>query len=1241
MKHRLALSCMVFLAGAAMAVAAPLYRAIPLDGWQPVNVGDYFLTPMGEANPEGLGLSHDADFSVAARVTFPETLASKAAVLSLGDPATHQITLTVYPWGTYAYLSSAAKEGGTNVLLGEWKIPTGEDGLDPALVPGKTYDIALTYAAATKTFALWVNGKQQSLTLNTAAVNSKDDDPSAPKLKRDVAFPALRLSGRIYEDNIESFTFAGGRYANVGVFGFALNETQVAQLHEADITLSRFIAKQDGVISVDLSAGDDATTAWQPEWNGKVVILRGTGTLEVSGTATPKECFLADGTALTVRCKMGDGIIVEDLLTLEGNASVSAEFTGLPETSGTYTVLSDKAQRQIPPLASALPPEIPEGSAAYLPDEWLSAGTVSIAIIPTDTDGAYLLGSPLDYEWYLAACPMDATVRLSADITLEPKAYTAKPEFGGTFDGAGHTLTFPEGATMEGEKYAGLICGTTSSGAAFAVKNLRVCAYGALTAKGSSCGTLVGGCGAYADTNTQASFENLHVIVGGALTAASSGGGAGGIVGDFWGTWTGKGPMRNLRVDLLPTARLTAPYSGEGGRGAGGVMGAAASPVALENVLVVLQAGVTFDAPEKWRGGVMARQRGTYSAQAITVVDFGTPATHYLATGGNVEGLRLFRASAATAAMPEGTTPVLLETGSFSARDGATRALLSGTEEDLLLLPEPTPEDAAWAMAPAEGANTVTVTPTDSTRQNPGATLPLEYTFRAMDEAFAEETLWSPTVTAVCTPTMLSDDGAIELRSASDYEWYLEACPNGATVRMTQDITLPPKTYQARTFTTLTFDGNGHTLTFPSGATINGTGATTGQDYCGLVAGQLHKGEIKDVTVVVGGKVWAKPYAGAVLGATVWGGTETVSLSGVRVRLLEGGEISATPGSGNNAYAGGIVGRNYHNPAILSGCAILLEQGARLTNANSNEAKWKQTGAVCGGLHQMGREQGVTVMDLGVIMPEGSCYSNDASGDIRLFKASDVTTDYGISASGTPQAFLLRGQQEGVFEDGLLRLSDSEAAIVKAGSVKAVNGDEWALRQEGNAVTVTEGPGGRCELTYGVEGFEDVAIPVAFTPMALAELPEGTTATPEQRTRLMAEAAQAGLPLPAKVAFRTHAESPTFEALDVFDGILRADKETGTLILGYDFGIVGITPKHAEADGPTMLNVTIRVQGDQGAATFAEGTTIDLVRISDGSSLLEAPVSPTPGTSEILCSFPLKADTECFRVKASKTQETP
>lgn len=90
---------------------------------------------------------------------------------------------------------------------------------------------------------------------------------------------------------------------------------------------------------------------------------------------------------------------------------------------------------------------------------------------------------------------------------------------------------------------------------------------------------------------------------------------------------------------------------------------------------------------------------------------------------------------------------------------------------------------------------------------------------------------------------------------------------------------------------------------------------------------------------------------------------------------------------------------------------------------------------------------------------------------------------------------------------------------------------------------MTEGPGGRCELTYGVEGFEDVAIPVAFTPMALAELPEGTT--------------------------------------------------------------------------------------------------IDLVRISDGTSLLEAPVSPTPGQSEFTCSFPLPEDTECFRVKASKTQETP
>lgn len=1229
MKATCLLAGIAALLGAATVTAAPpLYRPVQLKGWAPKNAGDCFLTSTD------LGLSHATDFSVAMRVTFPETLAAKAAVLSLGDPATHQVSLTVWS-GNYAYLSSAHKSGGTNVLLGEWKIPTGEEGLEPALLPGKTKDIALTYTAATKAFALWIDGKQQALTLNTSAVNSKDD-PAAPTLKREVAFPSLRLSGRIYGDVVADYTFAGGAYANVGVFGFALNAEQVAQLHEANATLDSFVAQQENVVTVDFAAKEGVTSqAWQAEWDGKVVLIRGAGTLEVAGTAAPKELLLADRAALTVRCKMGAGIVAQDLLTVGDGATVSADFTGLPERSGAYAVLSDKAGTTIPPLTSATPPAIPEGTAAYLPENWLAEGKASIAIIPTAEDGAYLLVSPLDYEWYLADCPATASVRLTQDIALDAKAYTAKAEFGGTFDGDGHTLTFPEGATMEGAAYAGLVCGTSPTGSALIVKNLRVVMNGTIAAKGSSCGAVVGGCGAYSDSSTSSSFENLHVIIGGALNAASAKGGTGGVVGEFWGSWAGKGPMRNLRVELLPTAKLNAPCSSTSGRGVGGVMGGAANPVAMEHVLVVLHQGATLTSAKQC-GGVVAMARAKYAAKSISVVDFGatfskTAPYFHASNAPTLTDITCFRSDAAKGTAPTGAAVVRMETGSFQARDGATVALLGDTEANRLVA---LPMSDVWAVEAAEGANTVKVSPSDSPDLNPGTTQSLEYAFHAFTTA-PEGTLWSDTVTAACTFTMRAADGAIELYTAKDYEWYLANCPNGATVRMKQDITLEAKEYRALVLNTLTFDGDGHTVTLPKGATINGSGSTTGSDYSGVVAGQLYKGEIKNVMVVVGGKVWAKPYAGAVLGASTWDSGGAVSLKDVRVLLKEGSEIASTPGSGNNAHTGGLVGRNYNSPITLSSCTILLEAGSKLTNGNATAATKAQTAAVCGGVYT-GKETGVTVVDLGATMPAKASYSRDTKGTITLYKASNLSTAYGTAVAATPVETMLQGEQEGIVEDGTLTLVTGEAPMVSAAKAEG-----WTLAWEGNTVTVSEGPGGVCSLTYGLEGFEGMEIPVSFTPMTLADLPEGVAATPAQKSLLMAAAAKAVLPIPAKVAFRTGSKQPTLDALEVFEGILRADKESGALVVGYDFGISKVTVAKDEETDAQKVAVTVRVQTDEGLpATFVEGAQVKLVRTFDGTPLGD-PIIIAPGAegNEVVCHFPLGDATELFRAQIAKASE--
>ncbi len=185
----------------------------------------------------------------------------------------------------------------------------------------------------------------------------------------------------------------------------------------------------------------------------------------------------------------------------------------------------------------------------------------------------------------------------------------------------------------------------------------------------------------------------------------------------------------------------------------------------------------------------------------------------------------------------------------------------------------------------------------------------------------------------------IAEDGAYCLDSEADYAWFLAECPGGATVRLTGDIMLLPKRYTAwyATGDTLTFDGQGHTITLPEGATMDGDGSTTGRDYAGIVAGRLKSGAIRDVNVIVGGRVVARPYAGAVLGSGMYSGGGEVVIENVGVYLLSTGAIEAE-GNGTNGHAGALVGRGYSNDVSFNDCLIVCEAGSRITNLDNRGA---------------------------------------------------------------------------------------------------------------------------------------------------------------------------------------------------------------------------------------------------------------------------------------------------------------
>lgn len=1167
----------IFAIGCTMALnAVPTCPILDLGGWQPQTVSDTFTIG-------NLDLSSSKSFSVVTRVTLPPTFAKWGAVFSLGNEATHQLTLTFSSDQGRAYLSGG---GSPNALGGKtWYVP--QSGFDATQDGGKTFSIALVNDVEQNEFALWINGKKQTLS------STKDDTGErVPALAGGADFPQLRLGNRIYSKNDTTQHFAGAVYDYIGIFKTALTEAQVEQLNSSDskgnAVLLELIKNLEGTVSVTLT--EDGID-WNPAWNGKTIVFSGKGTLRLTTPMakmlpaatmrtetdfSPSALYLADGTELTISTPMGSSIIA-DTLWIGESVLLSANFTAPPTQSGSYAVLTSSTG-VTPPLNGTV--IYPEGSNLYYDKESaLDGGNVSVAVILQDDDGNYLLGSALDYEWYLTNCPQGASIRLIDDIILEEKAYTVAKDFPRPllFDGDGHTLTLPMNASLSTTGNAALITPYPAFGTP-EIRDLKVRVEGKISTTGTNTGAVVGFWGDSGAENL--TLKNIAVEISSTATLESAAtGSVGGIIGGVWGT---KLTLENLRVDVASSATLTT-QSTTSTRGVGGLLGGGNGTCSATSCLVVVGKDATFSGGVG-QGLLIGFRASSFGAPTLTncaVVDFGVNANKLSVTASGVAGTpRLFCSKTSKLAATEGA--ILLETGTFSTRDGATVPLLSGSETDRLTLPAP--EEVVWAVAKTENVNTVHVTPSDTSDLNPGATRPLDYSFRALDGDLPDGVLWTASVSASCSPTMLSEDGYAELRSEADYAWYAAAEHDPCQkVRMAGDIELASgKTYEMRVGLTGTFDGGGHRLRIPADTTI---GNTSEWSYGGCIASTLQPGAlIKDVIVDCQGKIAASGQkgrtVGVIAGTTKWGGGAAASLQNVYIHL-----DSVASVSGNTT--GGVVGAF----------------GGQYINIVATDCK---------------------MLDSGVTLERGT-YNLPAG--IALYKGNTVTTSYGGEVAGT----YCLGEQKEIIEDGTLTLADAGLSV-KAPTV----GEGWEITQKENTVTITKGPGGKCSMTYQLEGFGDVIIPVTFTPMTLSELPDGVTATPEQKTLLMAEAVKAGLPLPAKVEIRTGASAPTLDALEVFDGVLRADQNTGTLIVGYNFGISDILAGKGE-DGKPVLQVTASVENDLGEpAMFAEGVKLDLLRISDGTSLLQTPLSPESKASEATLSFALEKPSELFRVRVSK-----
>lgn len=571
--------------------------------------------------------------------------------------------------------------------------------------------------------------------------------------------------------------------------------------------------------------------------------------------------------------------------------------------------------------------------------------------------------------------------------------------------------------------------------------------------------------------------------------------------------------------------------------------------------------------------------------------------------------------------MPEGAVysraegTVAYAASTQTADYGATATFLAGEAvydlgAPITLAPEALPvkevalsaESASAGWLLARDGNIVTLSASEALAQAGPCTL--TYTL-----AVAPETPIDLAVTMNLDPPEADADGWYTLDSERDYAWYLTSCPNNSKVRLGADITLLAKDYRAYTAqtdgTTLEFDGQGHAVTLPEGATMNGNSgrgpSDSGVEYCGVVAGQLEEGSIENVTVVIGGTVSGTSYVGGALGSSTWVNSgPSVNIANTHVRLLGTARISGTNS------VGGFVGRAYRNPVNLTDCTLVAEAGAQIVNTGSNTALV----VGCSDQSSSGASANVKALDMGVTMSgggSGAVYtqSQRASGE-AVYVASTVTPAY-----GEPAGTFLMGEQAGPGPWTLV----PEGLTVQ--SVKTPTG--WKASLDGNVLTLTGEPG-QVELTYRLKGFTGVSIPLTLTVPAgtlTFVFPEGVAATDAQRAALADFAEGAGLSGEVAVSL---GEGVSLDALGLFEGILSA--KDGGVSVDYAFAVTAIAVEGDEVVVTVGLN---------DGATFAEGTRVSLVPTGGEGALGET--ASAPGAGNVTIRFPRTAGTTLFRAR--------
>ena len=663
-----------------------------------------------------------------------------------------------------------------------------------------------------------------------------------------------------------------------------------------------------------------------------------------------------------------------------------------------------------------------------------------------EMDGAYVLDSTADYLWYLSNdCPANATVRLGADIALPADSFVVKPTFSGNFDGQGHTLTLAANVSAT-DTPLGLLAGTLADAK---VQDLKVRVAGNLLATGEGAVGALAGAALGGTTLTDVSVEVAGGLAGDAAV--------GGLVGQASGTLT------------LTDVRATLASAALNGATVGGLVGEAEGALAISVSTLAFTSGAAEGvllAGTETAGAAIGRASAAANLAELTVLDTALAGATAFVGAGDCAAEPTLYAGVGSPLLGEGEAATLLS-GTVSAGTRTT-LMLPG---DNAVADTPTVSEG-WEVVSWDAATgALTLAPTGNDLAATG-TLTYQIAIDGGDP-----------IAVTATLSHQDEEGWFTLDSPADYEWYLASCPNGSKVRLGADITLEAKDYVTWFIgtDTLTFDGQGHTITFPEGATLDGKGTVTKRDYAGLIAGRLDAGTIRNVTVVIGGTITARPYAGAVLGSGMSSGGDAVLLENVTVRLLASALIAAE-GNAVNGRVGAFVGFAYSNPVTLRDCTLIAEAGAELRNRDDKGTgadRANQSAATCGNYNNgSSSEDGVTVYDFGLIMPAGAPYSRAPNGDTVVYKASTQTADYGAAET------FLAG--EVTFDLGAPITLAPEALPVAEAALSAESASAgWLLARDGNVITLSApekiAQAGPCALTYTLEAFPDTPITLAVT----------------------------------------------------------------------------------------------------------------------------------------------------------------